>query len=253
MTEASFALIAAYFPEVNMRVAHGTLDRADALRAWAAVEASIQEEVKAVIVHGSIIHQSVRPFSDIDLLVIVSGSGSSSRKLEVADGYLTDITVLPIQSVTVAAQKAARSKLYGEVTGLVEGLLLLGDEEVFKRAKAHVQGILSTQDATLHRMKQGIEARIFGRLVDLAVNDLVDRQKPLMADIHGLCASVASLREVGQILPLPVVYERLPPADRDVLSQLCSWPPDDATGFIRMVVEQFKIETFDNWLDMVPR
>jgi predicted nucleotidyltransferase len=239
-------------PEVNDRVRAGSLDRNDARTAWESLEGTVAGKVLLVVLHGSVAAGCTRPYSDIDLLIVIDGGGPPHHLARCAAGYLVDVTILPVQSITEAAQRAGRSRLHGEVTGLLEGVSLVGDDRLLDRARDRVRHILGEQGVGLDRLTQGIEARLLGRLLDLAVAQDDRWIKALILDIHGLCASLAALRETGQLLPIPVVYQRLSTESRALLDSIAGWPTSGTYGLIEMLMAQFGFRTFGSWEQMLP-
>lgn len=246
------ASIATFLPEVNQRVRSGQIGREDALIAWEQLRMEVDEPVKAVILHGSVAKERAAAFSDIDLLVLVAGLSPPRHFTRIVLGYLLDVTILSMEGVTAAAQKAGKTRLSGEITGILEGTVIAGDPTILERARTRVLSVLASEGQALQRLMQGIEARLLGRLMDLCALPKNGRIRALIIDIHGLCSSLATLRAFGQMLPLPVAYERLDREVQHMLSTIDSWSVEDPIGLVDYVLLNFRITTFARWDEMLP-
>lgn len=242
--------VLSFFPEVNDRVREGLLDRSDAMRAWDALSNEFSHVAQAVILHGSVLKGQAGPYSDIDILILVSEGTRPQHLLRCQAGYLIDLTVLPLSAVTEAAQRYGATRLSGEITGILEGETLVGDPELVQRARSRVREFANKSPESVARLCRGMEARTFGRLTDYCLANDNARKISIAVDIYTLCSAIAGLRELGQLLPTPLVMERISPPMAAILCRLQHSTRLAPSEMVEVVLDEFGLETFDRWENM---
>lgn len=241
-----------YFPNLNEKVINGKLCVDDAMYVWSRMAKSFNRLPLCVILHGSVLSGTCGALSDIDLLIISGDSGIPKRVVKSVEGYLVDLTILPLSSVVVSAQKAALSRATGEITGILEGRVIAGSEELAQTIRAKVEVIFSSGKIPCAQLELGLEARVFGRLTDMT--RMRDDAHVMISRSEVLCAltQIGSLRELKQLLPPHVAFERLSLALRDTLNRLACVPVEQPDEFVSIVLREFRIRSFSRWDDLSP-
>lgn len=235
------------FPPVADAVRDGELTLELAKQAWSDIAGQFDPAPALVILFGSIIEGRAKPYSDIDLMLVVDHGNQPRRRQVVANGYLFDITIFPRPFVARVAAEASRSLAPARIIPFLYGRAIAGSTDLFDELQREVQQIYATRFENQLALLASMESNLLGMLTDLSGAASPEIGRCLVLEAKSLALNILSVRTFCELLPPAIMVQKGDAAFGRVIADIVDFPAEDSAAFIRAIVGRVQFQAIKGW------
>lgn len=229
--------LVAMLPDVGAAVKGGDLSVETAGEAWVGISRQFNPKPLLVVLYGSVVTGTAKPFSDIDLLLVCENGDHVVRRHVAANGFLFDITIFPRRLARNVAMDASRSLGPGRIMAFVNGIPIDGDHDLFDEMRAEMLGIYASKSQNQPFLLASMERNLLAMLVDSCCVDSIDIARCTIQEAKFVALNILSVREFGELLPPSIMLSRADQPLRAMLLAILDYPISEPSAFAEFIVD----------------